>query len=115
LTLGAAQVIIAASLARFHGSMDISAQQVLDTPLPANSAGAADIRAYLVLLLLKVWREVEGFDGKRPFGDSAWYRDLYAGLVRAGLIDGRLGPDGHLEEADDEAGDRLIELAIAAL
>lgn len=68
-------------------STEPTAQQVLDTPLRDNDAGAATIRDYLTKLLLGVWEHKEGFDGKRPFGNSGWDYELYDGLARAGLID----------------------------
>lgn len=93
-----------------------TARQVLDLPMPdGNDAGATTIRDYLIRLLTEVWRENEGFSGKRPFGNSGWDYDLYGPLVETGLIRGRLDEDGFIEDVDDEAGARLVLAAIAEL
>ena len=61
---------------------------VLDLPLAEdNDAGAKTVREYLELLLLGVWHEGEGFDGKRPFGNSCWESDLTEPLVEAGYAE----------------------------
>ncbi len=90
-------------------------QQVLDCPMEPNDSGADTIRGYLVALLATLWREEEGFSGKRPFGNSDWPCDLYLPLVKAGFITGRLDEDGYLEDFDSRAGDALIASAIKAL
>ena len=85
----------------------INPQSVLDVPMQENDAGATTIRQYLIKLLLKVWEETEGFDGKRPFGNSGWDGDLLEALRLAGLI------EDSWEE--DERGQRLIAAAITSL
>lgn len=92
------------------------ARRVLDLPMdPDNDSGAGSVRGYLIALLAAVWDEGEGFSGKRPFGNSCWESDLYAPLVVAGLIPGRMYADGGVDECDDEAGRRLIDAAIQVL
>lgn len=54
--------------------------------IDGNDAGAETIRDYLVALVREVWREGEGFSGKRPFGNSGWDWDLYMALAKAGLL-----------------------------
>lgn len=93
---------------------------VLDLTVGDNDADAETIRDYLIKLLSAVWREGEGFSGKRPFGNSSWEYELYRPLVRAGLIEGEFEVyDGEtldgLESVDYEAGDRIISQAINAL
>jgi len=91
-------------------------QQVLDLPLsPDNDSGAATVRGYLVKLLETLWREGEGFSGKRPFGNSGWEWDLHIPLVSAKFIGGAFDEDGYLDWCDDEAGNKLILAAIKAL
>jgi hypothetical protein len=91
------------------------AQRALTLPMSENDAGAATIQDYLIALLARVWDQQEGFSGKRPFGNSGWDWDTYPPLIKAGLIDGKLSEDGYVEEADDNAGQRLIAEAIQAL
>lgn len=95
-----------------------SNEQVLNTPMdPAeNDAGASTIREYLVKLLAELWREQEGFSGKRPFGNSSWDGDLYIALIRAGLIHGGFDEDGYLYHCGDAVGAfELIAQAIQSL
>jgi len=66
------------------------------------------IRDYLIRLLSDVWKDGEGFNGKRPFGDSGWESDLITPLVRAGLVKGKLDADGYIDSVDDEAAEKLI-------
>jgi hypothetical protein len=89
--------------------------QILATPMDANDAHATTIRGYLVALLTELWKDGEGFSGKRPFGSSGWEVELYAALARAGHIAGRFDDDGWLEDTDEAAGDKLIAAAIQAL
>ena len=90
-------------------------QQVLDLALPENDSGASTVRGYLVALLAELWREEEGFSGKRPFGNSSWQYDIYVPMVTAGMISGQLDEHGYAEELDDRAADALILAAIKAL
>jgi hypothetical protein len=78
-----------------------TARRVLNLPLANNDAEAATVRDYLIKLLEKVWDEGEGFNGKRPFGNSGWDDDLHQPLVTNGLVDGRLDPvTGYVEDVD---------------
>lgn len=62
--------------------------EVLALPMQTNDAEVETIRDYLVTLLSTVWVEQEGFDGKRPFGNSGWSYDLVDTLVGAGAVHG---------------------------
>lgn len=96
-------------------SSDI-ARQVLNLPLPdGNDAGAATIRDYLIKLLTTVWTEADGFNGKRPFGNSGWQGDFDSALIKAGLIRGVLDEDGYADAVDTDGVDQLILAAIAEL
>lgn len=91
-------------------------QAILSLPLPPdNDSGATTVRGYLIKLLETLWREQEGFSGKRPFGNSSWECDLLVPLVKAGIIEGSLDEDGYIETMDDEAGEAVILAAIKAL
>lgn len=60
------------------------------------------VREYLCSLLTTLWDEQEGFSGKRPFGNSGWDHDLYAPLIQAGFIKGKLEePGGYVERIDN--------------
>ena len=93
-------------------------QQVLNTPmLEDNDAGVSTIREYLCQLLLDVWKYGEGFNGKRPFGNSGWEHDLYYALAEAGLIEGNYKYDSVYDykdwyQIDQAAGNALVASAI---
>jgi len=71
------------------------------------------IRGYLELLLLTLWKEGEGFDGKRPFGDSSWNYDLYVPLIKAKCIPGSMDEDDYyIEWVDEKAGYELVKTLI---
>lgn len=89
-------------------------QRLLDLPLPDNDAGAATVRDYLITLLRTLWSGGEDFI-KRPFGNSGWQHDIYAPMVTAGLIDGKLDEDGWIDHVDSRAADGLMDEAIQAL
>jgi hypothetical protein len=89
---------------------------ILSTPMPpGNDAGASTVRDYLIRLLSDVWEYGEGFNGKRPFGNSGWEWELHAALAKAGHITGVFDKDGYIEAADEDAGRALIAKAIKAL
>lgn len=54
------------------------------------------IEEYLKLLLIKLLQETEGFNGKKPFGNSAWIYDLAYCLCTNGIIKS--------QEIEDEEG-----------
>jgi len=89
-------------------------QQILALPMGENDADAATIREYLIALLAALWDEKEGFNGKRPFGNSGWDGDFVAALIQAGAIEGELDEDGYIVRCDDDAAETLIA-AIQAL
>lgn len=92
--------------------------QILDLTMPPNDSGACTVRGYLKVLLMEILREGERFSGKRPFGNSGWEYDLYAPLVKAGVVAGTLNEHGFIDDISrDEmkAADKLIFEAIRAL
>lgn len=89
--------------------------EILALPMQDNDADAATIKDYLKALLSELWREQEGFSGKRPFGNSDWTKDLVLPLVKANVINGRVDENGYLDGCDSEAGNRAILSAIDAL
>lgn len=64
----------------------MTGREILDLPMQDNDSGASTIRGYLKELLAELWREQEGFSGKRPFGNSGWTWDMLIALGKAGLI-----------------------------
>lgn len=53
------------------------AREVLDTAMGPNDANADTVGDYMNRLAAAVWQEDEGFSGKRPFGDSGWFHQVY--------------------------------------
>lgn len=83
-------------------------KDVLELPMRENDADASTVRDYFYKLLLTMWREGEGFSGKRPFGDSGWEFDLYETLVRHGVCPGEVDEDGCLDSVDTKVADVCI-------
>ncbi len=77
---------------------DFTPQQILALELPDNDAAAGTVGQYLFNLTSKVWFEQEGFDGKRPFGNSGWNHDIFHALLLNGVVDGVLDEHGFIEE-----------------
>lgn len=73
------------------------------------------IREYLIELVRTVWKEGEGFSGKRPFGNSGWEWDLAIPLINAGVLEGTLDSDGDLENFDRKQYDKIVLGCIDAL
>lgn len=107
---------VEALVQRPPGGRTMTPRELLDLPLPQNDAGATTIRGYLVTLLSAVWEQEQGFNGKRPFGNSGWQTDVYIPMMRAGLISGRMDEDDYyVMEMDNRAGCDLMLAAIEAL
>lgn len=66
------------------------------------------IHDYFRTLLVTLWREGEGFNGKRPFGSSAWGYALYVPLVEAGVVEGKLDEYGYIEDINQQKADKII-------
>lgn len=90
-------------------------EQVLATPMGGNDADAATVGAYLAALLRKVWIEGEGFDGKRPFGNSSWHHEVLEALGASGYIRYERDGDGYWQDHDEDAAKRLVVAAINTL
>jgi len=91
-------------------------QQVLAAPMGENDADATTVRDYLIKLLAKLWREMEGFDSKRPFGNSGWDGEIALALVRAGFVEGEIDEEyGYLDGADYGRVEALVLAAIESL
>jgi hypothetical protein len=84
---------------------------ILSIPMEENDAKASTIGEYLVTLLATVWEE-EGFSGKRPFGNSGWKSDVYAALIKANAVQGKLDEDGYVESIDRKKANSIVEEAI---
>jgi hypothetical protein len=95
--------------------MSASSEDVLNTVMGNNDANAGTIREYLIELLAELWREQEGFSGKRPFGNSGWEYELYKPLIEAGHVDGGLDEDGYIDWIDTDVAELLIAKAIRSL
>lgn len=94
---------------------EYTGKDILAIPVQENDADAKTIGGYLQALLYELWKEGEGFSGKRPFGNSSWEYDLYKPLVVAGIVDGELDEDGYIDKVDRKAANTLIFSAINAM
>jgi hypothetical protein len=92
----------------------LTPEQVLDLPMDENDAGQPTVRAYLVELLKLVWSDGEGFDGKRPFGNSGWESEVLDTLARSGAVESTLDRWGR-PEYDQDGASGVIAAAIESL
>lgn len=84
-------------------------QAALDYVMPHSDLDdGTTLRTYFKALLATLWREDEGFSGKRPFGNSGWTYDIYGALVSGGFVEGVLDEDGCPEAFDDLVADALV-------
>lgn len=96
-------------------SLEIDPHDVLHCPMEENDADAATVGEYLGLLLSTLWLEEEGFDGKRPFGNSGWQSEVYDALAKADYIEVQRDPEGlfnYLSIEEETKADELILQAI---
>ena len=95
---------------------DEKAMAVLALPMQENDAEARTIADYLRQLLRGVLTEKEGFNGKRPFGNSGWIGDLEKSLVKHGVVKGSFDPEGeYLDRVDEAAALKTLLDAVDAL
>ena len=68
------------------------------------------LREYLCMLLTTLWKEKEGFSGKRPFGNSCWEMSIYRLLVDEKVIHGEIDEkDDYLKNCDEKSADAIIK------
>jgi hypothetical protein len=84
--------------------------EILDFPYYFVDCNANNLRGYFRALLTTLWREDEGFSGKRPFGNSGWCYDVYAALVKSGAVYGIFEDEteDELESFDKESAIKLV-------
>lgn len=66
------------------------------------------IREFFFILMKLLWIEQDGFDSKRPFGNSSWDVDVIVCLIKNNIIKGRIGEDGYLEEYDNNEVNKVV-------
>lgn len=85
----------------------MTSEEIMSLEIQINDT-VMTVRDYFKELALKVWTEEEGFSGKRPWGNGGWKYDLYAELIRLGVVEGKLDEYGYVEYCDNEAIDRML-------
>lgn len=84
---------------------------VLKAPLDVSDPRVKTVGDFLMESLLALWKEDEGFSGKRPLGNSGWKGNIGAALVDAGIIEGKEDPWGDYDYDEGDAT-RAIFIAI---
>lgn len=71
------------------------------------------VREFFHAFLSELWRDPEGFSGKRPFGNSGWYYPVIYALIEAGAIKGVVerDEDGYVEDSkfDAKEADAVVQ------
>jgi hypothetical protein len=86
---------------------DKSLLSALEIRFNSDAGKNITIRDYLYMLLNKLWIEEEGFNGKRPFGNSGWKIDLPTQLAKHGFINGKL-VDAEYDEWEYNEGEAKV-------
>lgn len=91
-------------------------KELLEIRFDSDAGDNLSVREYLKALLVTLWKEGEGFSGKRPFGNSGWEYELFLPLIKAGAMPGEVDEYGYIVDCDENAGRaivlRLIDLAM---
>jgi hypothetical protein len=81
----------------------MDAVQLLDVRFESRDLDEeVSIRDYMRLLLTTLFKEGEGFSGKRPFGNSGWEYEIIGALIRAGAVSGYLDSEGCVNDYDED-------------
>jgi hypothetical protein len=73
------------------------------------------IRGFMQKLLLTLFEEMDGFSGKRPFGNSGWDGDLIVCLINNGWLEGKVDKEGYLDNYNYDQYSILISNLIKSL
>lgn len=111
-----AEAVAAAELLDGEEAGDPTPEQILDLNVEGDW-GEGTAREYLIALLSMVWSQREGFNGKRPWGNSSWEWELYQSMIDAGFLEADPAYDDSRQLSADEVrkADRLIAEAIRSL
>ena len=82
--------------------------QALDARFDSDAGENLTVRDYLHKLLWDLWAKGEGFNSKRPFGNSGWEYDLYQPLVANGFVGGSLDEDGRVNDVEVDNANGLV-------
>ena len=66
------------------------------------------IREYFQELLITLWEEIDGFSGKRPFGNSSWTYVFVKPLIENNILKGNFDKYGYVENYDYEKYHSLV-------
>ena len=80
----------------------MNTKEWFDCPMIDRDTGATTVGQYLQTLLATLVRMGEGFNSKRPFGNSGWDWDIAHALISAGVVEGTLDDCGFIESFDEE-------------
>lgn len=88
-------------------------RDALDLRFDSDAGDNRTVREYLQILLTRLWREQEGFSGKRPFGNSGWEYELLDALGLAGFVDCDVqGDEVFFDDDEKAAARRYVEALI---
>lgn len=88
--------------------------EALEIRFDSDAGDNLTIRDYLYILLRNLWDEQEGFNGKRPFGNSGWDFELYKPLIAGGFISGSLDEEGYIEDYSRQEAHKYVQDLVTA-
>lgn len=102
-------------------------ESILDIPLASEHdeyghwlGGNTTIREFFADCFLTFWREGEGFNSKRPFGNSGWENELVFAVAKHRNLPGRRGEplvdeEGYFNSIEEKDEDQILRDITAAL
>ncbi len=93
----------------------VTTEELLSCKMQKNDSGVNTVKRYFKELLFLLWRDSEGFSGKRPFGNSDWESEVFTAWVTAGLLKGKLDEEGYLQSFDSNKAYRFVYRCIDSL
>lgn len=88
-------------------------EEILKLPIRRHDINAAvPLGEFFYELFIKLWIENEAFSAKRPWGNSGWDYDVYATLIKHGVITGQLDEDGYVDKLDEEYAKAFVKFNI---
>jgi hypothetical protein len=86
---------------------------IMSLPLNNSSYDPGEtIGTFFYQLFNELWIQGERFNSKRPFGNGGWHYDIYAVLIRNGLIPGELDNDGYVDKVDADYAQNWVSTHI---
>lgn len=94
----------------------MTSKEILELKFHSNDLRkTVTVKDFFKELLKRLFKEMECFSGKRPFGNSDWEYDMCACFIKNGIVDGKIDEDGYIYECNWRQFDNVIQVLIESL